>query len=82
MKKRKRKLLETQTLLNNYDNKLSQEDVMSLPALDYDSQQVLRDKYNELHQTIIDYGLYECDLWDYVREVTKIGSLFLYSLSF
>ena len=55
---------------------------MSLPALDYDSQQVLRDKYNELHQTIIDYGLYECDLWDYVREVTKIGSLFLYSLSF
>ena len=52
---------------------------MSLPALDYNSQQVLRDKYNELHQTIIDYGLYECDLWDYVREVTKLilVSLFL-----
>ena len=49
---------------------------MSLPALDYDSQQVLRDKYNELHQTIIDYGLYECDLWDYVREVTKIDPYF------
>lgn len=79
---KKKVIRNPKTLLNNYDNKLSQEDVMSLPALDYDSQQVLRDKYNELHQTIIDYGLYECDLWDYVREVTKIGSLFLYSLSF
>ena len=73
---KKKVIRNPKTLLNNYDNKLSQEDVMSLPALDYDSQQVLRDKYNELHQTIIDYGLYECDLWDYVREVTKLDPYF------
>ncbi|KAI5959600.1 SLD [Candida pseudojiufengensis] len=69
-------------LMENYDNGLSQKDLLSIPSLDYETQQLLRDEYNNLHREIIDAGLYRCNYWAYVREVVKIGSLFLYSLSF
>ncbi|KAI5953276.1 SLD [Candida jiufengensis] len=69
-------------LMDNYDNKLSQKDIVSIPSLDYETQQVLRDEYNILHKEIIDAGLYQCNYWAYFRELVKIGSLFLCSLSF
>ncbi|CAI5758598.1 unnamed protein product [Candida verbasci] len=69
-------------ILKNYDNGLSQNDLTSIPSLDYKTQRYLRDRYNLLHQTIIKNGFYQCDYWSYVREVVKIGSLFLYSLIF
>ena len=79
---KKKVIRDPKILMNNYDNELSQNDVMQLPSLDYKTQRLLRDKYVTIHEDIIRMGLYDCNYWDYVREVVKIGSLFLYSLSF
>mmetsp|Transcript_5993 Transcript_5993/g.5919 ORF Transcript_5993/g.5919 Transcript_5993/m.5919 type:complete len:585 (-) Transcript_5993:302-2056(-) len=75
-------IIDPKILVANYDNTLSQKDVLSIPSLDYKTQQSLRDKYNKLHEIIIKNGFYQCDYWLYVREMVKIGSLFLYSFSF
>ncbi|EMG47225.1 hypothetical protein G210_2473 [Candida maltosa Xu316] len=79
---KKKVIRNPKTLMKNFDNELSQKDLMAIPELDYKSQQVLRDKYVELHEDIIRMKLYDCDYWSYIREIVKIGSLFLYSLSF
>lgn len=75
-------IIDPKLLVTNYDNTLSQKDILSLPALDYKTQQMLRDKYNELHEIVINNGFYQCHYFLYVRELIKIGSLFLYSFSF
>lgn len=69
-------------LMESFDNGLTQQDIMNAPSLDYNTQQHLRQKYHDLHETVIKHGFYQCNYWDYFREVVKIGSLFLYSLSF
>ncbi|ODV78445.1 delta-8 sphingolipid desaturase [Suhomyces tanzawaensis NRRL Y-17324] len=69
-------------LMERYDNKLAQDDLKDIPPLDHETQETLRQKYNLLHNQIKDLGFYECNLWDYGRELIKIGSLFLYSFSF
>ncbi|CAK7904444.1 delta 8-(E)-sphingolipid desaturase [[Candida] anglica] len=74
-------IVDPQLLMNDYDNKLSQQDIDSLPSLDYKSQAYLREKYVELHNLIIKNGFYQCNYWDYGRELVKIISLFLYSFS-
>ncbi|KAK6200383.1 delta-8 sphingolipid desaturase [Scheffersomyces amazonensis] len=79
---KKSAIVDPKLLMENYDNELTRQDILQLPALDYDTQQNLRDKYNELHETIIRNGFYTCDLWNYGRELIKIGSLMLYSFSF
>ncbi|KAK6462228.1 delta-8 sphingolipid desaturase [Scheffersomyces coipomensis] len=75
-------VVDPKVLMTNYDNELTRKDILQLPALDYKTQQNLRDKYNELHDIIIRNGFYDCDLWNYGRELIKIGSLFLYAFSF
>ncbi|CCE85248.1 Piso0_004830 [Millerozyma farinosa CBS 7064] len=75
-------VVDPKILVQNYDNALSRRDLESVPSLDYKTQAVLRAKYLELHDTVIKNGFYQCDYWAYVREVIKIGSLFLYSFSF
>lgn len=71
-----------QRVAENYDNKLAHEDLELFPPLDYKTQQHLREKYHELHGIVIRNGFYKCNYSNYVREVVKIGSLFLYSMSF
>lgn len=75
-------IVDPKILVQNYDNALSHRDLESVPLLDYKTQAALRAKYYELHNTIIKNGFYQCDYWAYVRELIKIGSLFLYSFSF
>lgn len=75
-------VVDPKLLVQNYDNALSHRDLKSVPLLDYKTQAALRAKYYELHNTIIKNGFYQCDYWAYVRELIKIGSLFLYSFSF
>ncbi|CCE86346.1 Piso0_004830 [Millerozyma farinosa CBS 7064] len=75
-------IVDPKVLVQNYDNALSHRDFESVPSLDYKTQAALRAKYYELHNTIIKNGFYQCDYWAYVRELIKIGSLFLYSFSF
>lgn len=60
----------------SYDQQLVQDDLKSLPALDYKTQQFLRDEYNKLHQYIIDNGYYQCDYYQYFKEFVRISSLF------
>ena len=76
------KIVDPKVLMELYDNGLSQNDLESIPSLDYETQLSLRKKYNQLHKTIIDLGLYKCDYWNYVRELMKITSLFILSFSF
>ncbi|EGW31500.1 uncharacterized protein SPAPADRAFT_140050 [Spathaspora passalidarum NRRL Y-27907] len=75
-------IVNPKTLMDNYDNGLTREDLNSLPALDYETQQHLRDEYNALHDLVIRNGFYQCNYWDYVREIMKISSLMLFSFSF
>lgn len=79
---RKLVIVDPKESLKNYDNELSRRDLLSLPALDYDTQSTLRDKYNSLHAKVIKAGLYQCEYSNYIRELVKIGSLLLYSFSF
>lgn len=65
-----------------YDNELARKDLLDIPLLDYESQNFIKDRYNKLHATLIKRGLYKCDYYNYVRELVKIGSLFLYLFSF
>lgn len=75
-------IMDPKLLMESYDNALAQQDVLGIPSLDHKTQQMLRDKYNELHAVVIKNGFYQCDYWSYLRELIKIGSLFLYSFSF
>lgn len=78
----KQTVVDPKTLMEHYDNSLTQRDLMELPELDYQTQQSLRDKYHALHATLTARGFYQCDYWSYVREMVKIGSLMLYLFSF
>lgn len=80
--KRVGKVVDPKTLLDNYDNDQSLKDLNEIPSLDYETQRVLRDKYDTLHKKVVDLGLYQCDYWNYIRELMKISSLFLLSFSF
>ena len=75
-------IVDPQQIIDNFDNELTQQDLADVPALDYKTQQHLREKYHELHQRVIRNGFYQCNYWNYVRELVKISSLVLYSLSF
>ncbi|KAI3403977.2 SLD [Candida oxycetoniae] len=75
-------IVDPKSLMKDYDNRLSRKDMKSIPSLDYKTQRYLRDEYVELHNLIIKNGFYKCEYSAYVREMVKIGSLFLYSISF
>ncbi|WLF78359.1 Delta 8 Fatty Acid Desaturase [Lodderomyces elongisporus] len=77
----KQPIVDPKLLMVDYDNSLSQRDLMSIPSLDYTTQRHLRDEYVKLHNLIAKNGFYKCNYWAYVREIVKISSLFLYSLS-
>lgn len=80
--KKQGKIVDPKILMDNYDNSLSQKDLSEIPSLDYQTQHELREKYDQLHEKIINLGLYQCDYWNYIRELMKITSLFLFSFSF
>lgn len=69
-------------LMESFDNGLSKQLLEEMPSLDYDTQNWLRDKYQKLHEVIIENNFYECNLWDYGRELVKIISLYIYAFSF
>lgn len=75
-------VVDPKELMREYDNQLTRKDLYDMPALDYNTQHDIREKYNQLHARIIKKGLYKCNYGDYVRELVKISSLFLYSFSF
>lgn len=79
---RKSAIVDPKEAMKNYDNELTRRDLFDLPSLDYATQNKLRDLYNRLHAKVIRLGLYQCGYHHYVRELVKIGSLFLYSFSF
>ncbi|AOA61344.1 Delta 8 Fatty Acid Desaturase [Komagataella phaffii CBS 7435] len=65
------------TIIEDFDNKLVYEDIKQIPSLDHETQRNLSLQYNELHQTIINRGYYQCDYWQYFKEFCRISSLFL-----
>lgn len=82
VEKKKGVIVDPRSLMKDYDNKLSQLDVLDLPSLDYATQQILRDEYVALHEEVIAGGFYDCNYWDYGRELIKIASIFLYAALF
>lgn len=75
-------VVDPKELMREFDNQLTRRDLFDLPSMDYATQNSIREKYNQLHARIIKKGLYKCNYGDYVREIVKISSLFLYSFSF
>ncbi|ODQ81562.1 hypothetical protein BABINDRAFT_159837 [Babjeviella inositovora NRRL Y-12698] len=75
-------IVDPQVLMNNYDNTLTKHDVVTLPALDYETQKTLSEKYRELHQKVLDAGFYQCRYVEYFKEFVRIGSSLLYAASF
>lgn len=75
-------IVDPQLLMKQFDNQLTRKELKVLPALDYQTQNYIRQRYNQLHSTIIKQGLYKCNYGEYLRELVKITSLFLYSFSF
>ncbi|GME70341.1 unnamed protein product [Ambrosiozyma monospora] len=67
-----------ETVIANYDNDLVKQDLASLPSLDYETQRWLSVKYNELHNRIIDAGLYQCPYMEYFKQGCLNLGLFLY----
>lgn len=75
-------IVDPKELMALFENGIVQDEMSKIPSLDYDTQNYVRDQYNKLHATIIKNGFYKCQYSDYVREIVKITSLFLYSFSF
>ncbi|QBM86410.1 delta8-fatty-acid desaturase [Metschnikowia aff. pulcherrima] len=75
-------IVDPKELMSLYENGLARDDMSRIPSLDYETQAFIRDRYNKLHSTVIKNGFYKCHYSNYVREVVKIASLFLYSFSF
>ncbi|CCH41965.1 sphingolipid delta8-desaturase [Wickerhamomyces ciferrii] len=67
-------------VIDNYDNGQVEQDLKSLPSLDYETQEHLSKEYNKLHDIIIENGWYQCPYWEYAKEATRIATLF--SISF
>lgn len=74
-------IVDPQVIGQNYDNSLTLKELLTLPQLDYTTQNHLRQEYNKLHSEIIKLNFYQCDYWHYIREVIKLGSMFLYAVS-
>lgn len=68
--------------MESFDNGLSKQLIEEMPSLDYDTQNGLREKYQKLHDIVIENNFYECNLSDYGRELIKIASLYMYAFSF
>ncbi|GEQ72340.1 hypothetical protein JCM33374_g6027 [Metschnikowia sp. JCM 33374] len=75
-------IVDPKELMSSFENGIVRDELSRLPGLDYETQNTIREKYNKLHGTIIKNGFYKCDYSNYVREIVKIASLFLYSFSF
>lgn len=75
-------VVDPKVLNDNYDHSLARKDLLEIPSLDYQTQENIRVQYQKLHKFMFDKGFYECNYWNYVREIVKILSLFLYSFSF
>ncbi|SCU80608.1 LAME_0B03928g1_1 [Lachancea meyersii CBS 8951] len=65
---------------DRYDDALVRRDLESLPNLDPATQHWLSQEYNEMHQKVINAGLYQCDYTRYFKEATRIALLFGLSL--
>lgn len=75
-------VVDPKRLMELFENELARRDLFQLPLLDYSTQNDIKEHYHKLHTKIIRAGLYQCDYWNYVREIIKIASLFLFSFSF
>lgn len=75
-------IVDPKEVAQNHDNMLTMKDLAELPLLDYATQNAIRERYNKLHAEVIRRGLYQCEYIDYVRELVKIASLFLFAFLF
>lgn len=76
------KVVDPRLQLNAFDNKLAHKDIEVLPSLDYQTQNHLREEYHKLYAELEAAKLFDCNYWNYGRELVKICTLFLYSFCF
>ncbi|CUS23198.1 LAQU0S08e04280g1_1 [Lachancea quebecensis] len=72
----KKVVTDPQDVTENYDNEQVRRDLSTLPSLNAETQDWLSREYNEMHQDIIQAGLYKCNYFRYAKELLRIGSLF------
>lgn len=75
-------VVDPKQIMELYENGITRSELLLLPSLDYKTQNDIKDKYHKLHARIIRAGLYKCHYGNYVREIIKICSIFLYSFCF
>lgn len=63
-------------VIDNFDNSKVEDDLKTIPALDYKTQEHLSQEYNKLHDIIIKGGYYDCPYMEYAKEATRIAILF------
>ncbi|QPG75125.1 hypothetical protein FOA43_002468 [Brettanomyces nanus] len=71
-----------EVVVNNFDNRLVQKDLDSIPSLDYDTQWFISLKYNELHDTLVKQGLFDCQYIEYFKQFCINFTLLMYVLIF
>lgn len=70
------------TFIDNYDNGLVRNDLHDIPPLDYKTQRYLSEKYNELHQQLLDAKLFDCPYIEYFHQFCINLTLGLWSAIF
>lgn len=73
----KNKLSDPQRLIKEINKQNFQKSSINVPYKNFEFQNIVKKKFNELHQNIIEQGLYECNYYNYYRELFRISSLFL-----
>ncbi|ODQ65828.1 fatty acid/sphingolipid desaturase [Nadsonia fulvescens var. elongata DSM 6958] len=72
----------SQKCLDDFDNELVNKDLEVFPALDYETQSKITEKFRTLHARFQREGYFNCNYWGYVREFSRISTLFFLSYYF
>ncbi|ODV92174.1 hypothetical protein CANCADRAFT_762 [Tortispora caseinolytica NRRL Y-17796] len=61
----------TRASLDPFESKMLEADLQKYPALDYDTQNHIRERYIALEKKLRDGGFFQCNYWAYAREFTR-----------
>ncbi|ANB11053.1 hypothetical protein AWJ20_3849 [Sugiyamaella lignohabitans] len=67
----------THEIIENFDRKLVESDREKYPPVDLDTQTNIISKFRDLHKELREEGFFQCNYWGYVREASRISTLFI-----
>lgn len=63
-------------IIHDYEQARTAEDLLKYPDLDYETQKNIVEKFRSLHSELRQEGYFQCTYWGYVREFSRISTLF------